>query len=61
MDVLPATELSRVLGAESAKTLKQGLGITTAAQLLAHYPRRWIEFGQLSSFRDLPSRASTSA
>lgn len=54
MDVLPSTELSRIIGAESAKTLEQGLGITTAAQLLQHYPRRWIEFGQLSSFRDLP-------
>lgn len=40
MDVLPSTELSRIIGAESAKTLEQGLGITTAAQLLQHYPRR---------------------
>lgn len=55
MAVLPTTELTRVLGAESAKTLEQGLGITTAAQLLQHYPRRWIEFGHLSSFRDLPA------
>ncbi|MBE1513896.1 ATP-dependent DNA helicase RecG [Nesterenkonia halotolerans] len=54
MAVLPTTELHRVLGAESAKTLEQGLGITTAAELLQHYPRRWIEFGHLSSFRDLP-------
>ncbi|GAA1147695.1 ATP-dependent DNA helicase RecG [Nesterenkonia lutea] len=54
MKVLPTTQLHRVLGEESAKVLEQGLGITTAAQLLQHYPRRWIEFGHLSSFRDLP-------
>ena len=54
MAVLPDTELHRIIGEESAKALEQGLGVTTAVQLLQHYPRRWIEFGHLSSFRDLP-------
>jgi len=47
------TPLTRALGPRSAKPLAEGLGLHTAADLLRHYPRRYVERGQLTGFAGL--------
>ncbi|MFN8169980.1 MAG: ATP-dependent DNA helicase RecG [Candidatus Nanopelagicales bacterium] len=45
--------LTGVLGARTAKALETGLGLRTVEDLLRHYPRRYAERGQMSSFSEL--------
>ncbi len=52
-EVRPESPLERLLGGKAAKKLDQEFGISTAGELLDHHPRRYIEYGQLSSFADL--------
>jgi len=52
-DVCPNTSLERLLGGKAAAKLEKEFGLSTASELLDHYPRRYIEYGQLSSFVDL--------
>lgn len=52
-EVRPDSPLERLLGGKAAKKLDKEFGIGTAGELLDHYPRRYIEYGQLSSFADL--------
>ncbi|GAA1811966.1 ATP-dependent DNA helicase RecG [Nesterenkonia flava] len=49
----PDTPLDRMLGGKTAATLAEQLDIRTVAELLDHYPRRYVNAGQLSSFEEL--------
>lgn len=42
------------LGAASAKTLGRAFGMRSVGDLLAHYPRRYADPGELTPIRDLP-------
>lgn len=48
------TPLSTALGATSARTLERAFGMTSVADLLGHYPRRYADPGELTPIRDLP-------
>ena len=51
--VRPETPLERLLGGRTASTLAKELNLTTAEELLRHFPRRYVAYGQLSAFVDL--------
>lgn len=42
--------LKELIGGKTASALKKSFGIETAGELLNHYPRRYAERGQLTSF-----------
>lgn len=44
----PGTDLVRVIGAASAKVIQQAFGYTTAGELLAHLPRRYVDVGEIT-------------
>ncbi|WP_417554000.1 ATP-dependent DNA helicase RecG [Microbacterium sp.] len=48
------TPLSTALGASTAKTLDRAFGMTTVAELLGHYPRRYADRGELTPIEHLP-------
>ncbi|RII41755.1 ATP-dependent DNA helicase RecG [Galactobacter valiniphilus] len=50
----PGTELSRVIGAQSAKILHGAFGYSTVGELLAHLPRRYVEVGEIQPISELP-------
>ena len=52
--LLPATNLNRVLGDKTAKSLAKHLGLITVADLLQHYPRRYSSRGELTPISDIP-------
>ena len=45
--------LSAAVGAPTAKALAEHLGLHTVGDLLRHYPRRYVERGALTPFREL--------
>src|SRR3984957_12020745 len=45
--------LTSVLGDKAAKRLAESFGLATVGDLLAHYPRRYAERGQLTSLAEL--------
>lgn len=45
--------LRDVVGGRSASALEKALGLRSVGDLLRHYPRRYVERGELTSFRDL--------
>ena len=45
--------LSKVLGPRTARSLEAGLGLATVGDLLRHYPRRYVQRGQLTELRSL--------
>jgi ATP-dependent DNA helicase RecG len=45
--------LDREIGLRSAKPFEKHLGLVTVGDLLRHYPRRYIERGQLTPLKDL--------
>ena len=47
------TRLDRLLGARTAKALDGAFGMATAADLLRHYPRRYVERGQVTDLSQL--------
>jgi ATP-dependent DNA helicase RecG len=47
------TKLSDVIGGRSAKPLEKAFGMTTVRDLLAHYPRRMAERGELTELSSL--------
>ncbi|GAB3177656.1 ATP-dependent DNA helicase RecG [Nesterenkonia halophila] len=49
----PHAPLETLLGAAAAETLRRELGLSTAGELLEHHPRRWVEYGRLSSLTEL--------
>ncbi|WEF19458.1 ATP-dependent DNA helicase RecG [Microbacterium maritypicum] len=48
------SSLEDALGAASAKTLGRAFGMQSVGDLLAHYPRRYADPGELTPIRDLP-------
>ena len=48
-----AAPVSVVAGGKTAKALRDGLGITTVGDLLRHYPRRYIDPGELTDLATL--------
>ena len=48
-----STPLTGVLGGRTAKPLADTLGLHTVGDLLHHYPRRYVERGQLTGFDEL--------
>ncbi|WP_336857319.1 ATP-dependent DNA helicase RecG [Sinomonas albida] len=49
-----STGLDRLIGARSGKKFADQLGITTAGELLGHFPRRYLARGELTPIRELP-------
>jgi ATP-dependent DNA helicase RecG len=49
-----AEPLRKVLGARSANALELNLGLITTEDLLRHYPRRYLELGELTDIASLP-------
>jgi ATP-dependent DNA helicase RecG len=47
------TRLDRLLGQKTAKVLESSFDIRTAGELLRHYPRRYVERGQLTDLSQL--------
>ncbi|WP_433874179.1 ATP-dependent DNA helicase RecG [Sinomonas atrocyanea] len=47
-------DLGRLLGAPSARKLKDQLGLTTAGDLLDYFPRRYAQRGELTPIAQLP-------
>src|SRR5437763_17215983 len=45
--------LRDAVGDKTAKALEKGLGLRTCADLLRHYPRRYVERGVLTPLGDL--------
>ena len=58
--LLPTTALDRVLGDKTAKSFAKNLGLTTVADLLQHYPRRYSNRGELTPIANLPVGESLS-
>lgn len=52
--------LTKVLGARTAKMLERGLKLATTGDLLRHYPRRYLELGELTEISSLPMDESVS-
>lgn len=48
-----ATPLTKVLGPRTAAALTKGLGLSTVDDLLRHYPRRYVERGDLTDLASL--------
>ncbi len=48
------TPLTTAVGASTAKTLEKAFGMTTVADLLGHYPRRYADRGELTPILELP-------
>ncbi|WP_077487655.1 ATP-dependent DNA helicase RecG [Sinomonas mesophila] len=46
--------LSRLLGASSAKKIRDSLGLETAGELLDYFPRRYVQRGELTPIALLP-------
>lgn len=46
--------LSGILGGRTATRLQEQLKITTTGELLEHFPRRWVELGELTPIHQLP-------
>ena len=47
------TPLKAVLGDRTAKVLEKGLGLTSVGDLLGHFPRRYVERGELTDINQL--------
>ena len=58
--LLPTTALDRVLGDKTAKSFAKNLGLSTVADLLQHYPRRYSNRGELTPIANLPIGESLS-
>ncbi|KJL28101.1 ATP-dependent DNA helicase RecG [Microbacterium oxydans] len=48
------SSLDEALGTAPAKTLDRAFGMSSVGDLLAHYPRRYADPGELTPIRDLP-------
>jgi len=48
------SKLSNVLGGRTATALSKAFGMTTVADLLSHYPRRYARRGELTALDELP-------
>ena len=52
--LLPTTNLDRLLGDKTAKSLAKNLGLRTVSDLLQHYPRRYSSRGELTPISEIP-------
>lgn len=52
--LLPTTNLDRLLGDKTAKSLAKNLELKTVADLLQHYPRRYSSRGELTPISEIP-------
>lgn len=52
--LLPTTNLDRLLGDKTAKSLAKNLGLRTVGDLLQHYPRRYSSRGELTPISGIP-------
>jgi len=52
--LLPTTNLDRLLGDKTAKSLAKNLGLRTVGDLLQHYPRRYTSRGELTPISEIP-------
>ncbi len=50
MEHFLSTPLKELIGGKSAASLEKSFGITSAGELLNHYPRKYIDRGRLTSF-----------
>lgn len=48
------SRLDRLIGPKTAKVFKESFGYESAADLLAHYPRRYIRRGELTPIDEIP-------
>jgi len=48
-----STPLKELIGGKSAASLEKSLGITSAGELLNHYPRKYIDRGKLTSLSNV--------
>ncbi|WP_404290884.1 ATP-dependent DNA helicase RecG [Glutamicibacter arilaitensis] len=48
------TELSEVLGSKNAGALEKAFGYTSVGQFLWHFPRRYVDVGELTPIAELP-------
>ncbi len=48
-----STRLTSAVGGPTAAVLEKNLGLRTVGDLLRHYPRRYVERGELTPFREL--------
>lgn len=48
------TPLDTVLGAATSRKVQTAFGYTTVGQILSHFPRRYMEIGELSRISELP-------
>lgn len=46
--------LDRLLGPKTAKAFKEAFGYESAADLISHYPRRYIRRGELTEIEEIP-------
>ncbi|MCW4466194.1 ATP-dependent DNA helicase RecG [Glutamicibacter sp. MNS18] len=51
---LLASELGPVVGTNNAKALEKAFGYTTVEEFLHHFPRRYVEVGELTPIAELP-------
>ncbi|GAA1497690.1 ATP-dependent DNA helicase RecG [Paeniglutamicibacter kerguelensis] len=54
LDFIATTPLDRVLGGATARKVQQAFGYETVGQMLGHFPRRYMEVGELSNISELP-------
>ncbi|CDK01193.1 ATP-dependent DNA helicase RecG [Microbacterium sp. C448] len=52
--VVLETRLEGVVGGKTSAALERAFGMRTVGDLLAHYPRRYAQRGELTPIRDLP-------
>ncbi|GAA5226935.1 ATP-dependent DNA helicase RecG [Paeniglutamicibacter antarcticus] len=53
-DFTSDTPLEAVLGAATARKVETAFGYCTVGQMLGHFPRRYMEIGELSKISELP-------
>ena len=54
LDFIATTSLEQVLGGATARKVQQAFGYETVGQMLGHFPRRYMEIGELSKISELP-------
>jgi ATP-dependent DNA helicase RecG len=55
-----AEPLKKAIGARAANALEKALGLVTTGDLLRHYPRRYLELGELTEIGSLPENEMVS-
>lgn len=49
-----STPLAQAIGSASARKIQQAFGYDTVGQMLGHFPRRYMEIGELTNISELP-------